>query len=166
MSTQDKIEIAGKSVTGEGRPAPLSRRALIKGGAAAMPVILTLQSGAALARSSNLIGAASYDALDALGRRLCLDTSSVYLVGGNSEKYDLGEPPYARVTAIPDREYYHTRPNAGVPGRVSVADMCESSQIDFYYLDQGWQEVQVPKGILVSATALSSFAGSIYITDL
>ena len=164
MFTQDNKEIASKSVTGEGCPAPLSRRALIKGGAAAMPLILTLQSGAALARSSNLIGATSYDATDALGRTLCLDTSSVYPVGGDTAKYDLGEPPYARVTAISDREY-HTEPNSGHTD-ISAAQMCESSQIGFYYKDRGWQQAQVPQGILVSAAALSSFAGSIYITDL
>ena len=163
MSTQDKIEIAGKSVTGEGRPAPLSRRALIRGGAAAMPVILTLQSGAALARSSNLIGAASDGTTDALGRKLCLDTNSVIPVGGNSGKYDLGEPPYAQVTAINDRDYYHN-PNFGPD--LSEARMCQTGQISYYYQDPDWQQVQVPKGILVSATALSSFAGSIYITDL
>ena len=165
MSTQDNIEIVSKSLTGEGRPAPLSRRALIKGGAAAMPVILTLQSGAALARSSNLIGAASYGTTDARGRTLCLDTSSVGPPRGKSEKYDLGEPPYAHVTAISDRDW-HTSPNDGVPTRIGPAYMCESSETDFYYLDGGWVRGQVPQGIMVSATALYSFVSYIDITDI
>ena len=162
MSTQDKIEIAGKSVTGEGRPGPLSRRALIRGGAAAMPVILTLQSGAALARSSNLIGPAP-PPTDLDGPTLCLDANSVIPLSGQGAKYDLGEPPYARVTAIEQRDYYRN-PNSGPD--LSEARMCRTGQISYYYQDPDWQQVQVPNGIIVSATALSSFAGSIIITDL
>jgi hypothetical protein len=37
---------------------------------------------------------------------------------------------------------------------------------EYYYKSSGWNKVTVPKGIMVSATALSSFAGSIYVREI
>src|SRR5690606_14887248 len=82
----------------------LTRRLVVRGAAAAVPTILTLRSGAALARSSNLVST-STDLSDPEGDLFhCLDSSSVEQVGAN--RYDLGEPPEANVTAIRgDRAY-------------------------------------------------------------
>ncbi len=147
----------------------VSRRAILKGTVTAMPAILTLQSGAALARSSNLISPAGHDAKDRLGRTLCLDLNSVYPAGRSGNKYDLGEPAYGQVWAINDRDLraeprFRSR-------RVSEAEVCRSGKPAYYrrsgyHRDAGWQEVNVPRGIVVSATALTSFAGRISLTNI
>lgn len=146
----------------------LSRRALLKGSVATMPAILTLHSGAALARSSNLISGTPSYSRDSQGRTLCLDTDSVYPASRRGDIYDLGDPPYARVSAINDRDYW-TRPSYHHSDRISESRMCESGGT-YYYRSRwgwgGWRETKVPRGILVSATALTSFASDIVITDL
>ena len=157
MSENHKTENATGATKG------VSRRALLKGTAVSMPMILTLQSGAALARSSNLISEAGYKATDAQGRTLCLDLNSVYRSSESGNLHDLGEPAYARVTAINEREY-HIDKNSG-SAEIDEADLCMRGGSAFYR-QQGWQEVRVPQGVLVSATALTSFAGSIVVTDL
>lgn len=156
------------SATGSRR---ISRRDLLKRSAVSMPMVLTLQSGAALARSSNLISSTATDYNDELGRTLCLDTESVFPIGETGEVFDLGAEPYARVTAINDRDY-RAEPNGSAVG-VSEAQLCQSGgpayvqNADFGEgTVAGWSEVRAPKGVLVSATALSSFAGSIQINDL
>ena len=139
-----------------------SRRAFLKKGATAMPVVLTLQSGAALARSSNLIGAAPAGTTDLSGNTLCLDTSSVYPIGG---KYDLGEPPYARVNVIPDRRYV-TVTRRGMQ-EVSETRVCGGGT--YFYREGGIQRVNLPaNGIVVSATALSSVSirGGVVMTEI
>jgi hypothetical protein len=92
---------------------------------------------------------------------LCLDTNSVNPAGGG-DVYDVGDPPYARVTAINERDYQRKANNSDP---VSEATMCQDGGA-YYYKDSGWQEVRVPQGILVSATALTSFASGIVLTDL
>ena len=88
----------------------LARRSVLKGAIAAAPVIATLPSGAALARSSNLISSTSpAGALDGSGRTLCLDLSSGELSG---TVMDLGVPPSGSVTAITAR-HYRTEPRGG-----------------------------------------------------
>ena len=188
----------------------MHRRALLKGAATTMPMILTLQSGAALARSSNLISATKYGARDEHGRTLCLDLDSVYPAGEYGHKYDLGEPAYGQVFAINNRDhrvrpryrsrrigerrmcrrggtYYYRRRHWWDDDGDSDSDSDEHDDYDDYddYDDKGqndfaattntygsygpnhgWQEVNVPKGILVSATALNSFAGNIHIYDI
>ncbi|HJR71882.1 MAG TPA: hypothetical protein VKA43_17690 [Gammaproteobacteria bacterium] len=127
----------------------------------AAPVIATLSSGAALARSSSLISSTSPSgALDALGRTQCLDKRSGDLKG---TVMDLGTPPSGSVTAITQRDY-RTEPK-GSAAPISEAEMCARGG-DFYYQSSGWQTARVPRGILVSATALSSFAGSIRFTEV
>lgn len=147
---------------------PLTRRDLLRRTAVSMPMVLTLQSGAALARSSNLISATSTDYADADGRTLCLDKDSVFAASDSADVYDLGDPPYARVYAIRDREYYNEPRRRS--GQLSEAEMCRSGRSGFLrprdHDGRGWKEVKVPKGVLVSATALSSFAGDIHIYDL
>lgn len=166
----------------------VSRRKLLKAAVTSMPAILTLQSGAALARSSNLISAASYPSKDRRGRTLCLDTESVYPVGNSGRLYDLDEPPRAHVIAINERDY-RIEPDEHAP-RITEEQICQSGRPGFYrgeYAWDGdgrgadsdehdddddglyrrrWEQIQVRRGVLVSATALTSFAGSVRVTDL
>jgi hypothetical protein len=138
----------------------MNRRRVLKVAVATAPAIATLPSGAALARSSNLIGATTGTGKDALGRTLCLDTSSKTVVDG---MIDLGVPPSGKVTAIKERNYLVEARGSADP--ISEKAMCQAGG-DFYYQSSGWQTVKVPKGIVVSATAMSSFAGSIYIKEV
>ena len=133
---------------------------MLKGMTTSMPVVLTLQSGAALARSSNMISDAGYKATDGLDRTLCMDSPSVNEVEG---MYDLGEPPYARVYAINERDYY-VEANRG-SAEIDEAELCRLGG-EAYYKDGGWQQVRVQQGMVVSATALTSFAGKIDVIDL
>lgn len=136
------------------RPPPLSRRALLKGTAIAMPVVLTLQSesGAALARSSNLISEASPDTRDLDGNTLCLDTSSVYPLPDGS-KYDMGDPADGVVNVIADRQFFLEK-NHSSP--TTTYDMCYKGGPAWFH-DGGWHEVRLPaNGVVVSATALVS----------
>lgn len=141
------------------------RRKLIKGAATTVPMILTLQSGAVLARSSNLISASSEaSATDMAGNTLCLDANSAIPL--EDGLYDLGEPPRAMVWTIPGGKQYRTLPNSGSMSEVvTPKQMCERGG-DFYYNEFGWQEVNCPQGMLVSATALSSFSGYVYFQDI
>lgn len=173
-------------------PESPGRRKLLHGSVTAMPALLTLQSGAALARSSNLISAAPRGSKDAQGRTLCLESNSVYPLDGSGHLYDLGEPAYGRVSAIHDREY---RVSPQLRSRkVSEAEMCNKGGV-YYYKDRRgswsapaaierddeaqsendarargfrrrWKAMKVKKGVIVSATALTSFSGEIKIYDL
>ena len=164
------------------RPHRVTRRALLKNSAVSMPAILTLHSGAALARSSNLIGPANYDAKDRLGRTLCLDLNSVDSVSNAAHIYDLGDPSYAHVYAVNDRKYF-LEPD-GNSYSIGASAACESDKTVYYrdreywndyernsydgdqfYRDRNWKKVRM-HGMVVSATALSSFAGSINVTDI
>ena len=155
LSGKDVTRVAGKV---REQPAKVSRRALIKGGVTVMPAILTLQSGAALARTSNLISAAAPGTTDGLGRTMCVDTNSVYPAGGSGDVYDLGEPPRAEVNIITDREY-HLAKNRG-SDQISESAMCEGGT--YWYNDRdgnGWQSVELPhRGIVVSSGAMTSIA--------
>lgn len=129
----------------------LSRRAMLKGGVRAMPVVLTLQSGAALARSSNLISAAAPHTRDSRGNTLCLDTGSVrHLRGG---KYDFGQPADGVVNVIANRDFYLT---ANRRDSTTTEDMCYDGG-PYYFHEMGWHEVRLPtNGVVVSSTALIS----------
>lgn len=144
----------------------VSRRAMLKGSATAMPAILTLQSGAALARSSNLIGTIDYKSPDRLGRTLCLDLDSVTPASSDGRVFDLRAPPagpYAEVTAINERDYYAEANKGSAP--VDESQICRDG-ITAFYKDGGWVQIDAPGG-MVSVTALASFAaGSIIVTDL
>ena len=158
MPNKDKFQrtdaiIAGSSSSG---PAPVSRRALLKAGACAMPAILTLQSGAALARSSNLISAAASGTRDADGNTLCLDTSDLDFLEG-SKKYDLGDPAYAKINVIPDLEYY-LQANRSVKPPVGPDYVCQVGY-DYYYHDRGWNKISLPQnGAIVSVAAIRSIS--------
>ena len=164
MSIRDDKENTGSAAMRESRPAPLSRRAFIKKGAgASMPVILTLQSGAALARSSNLVSASSPQATDNLGRTLCLDTNTVYQVGEYGDIYDFGDPSSAVVNIIPADHTYQVEKNMG-SAQISGGGMCPGGT--FWYNDQdgmGWQSIDLPyKGVVVSSGAFVSMTDDIW----
>jgi len=148
-----------------------ARRALLKGAVGALPMILTLQSGAALARSSNLISASQPgSAKDAEGRMLCMDYRYVDMVvdgdgdSGQSRVADLGSPPYANISAIPRRMYFDEPEGE----RIYRREICYDGGVYSFQKTSGeWAQTgYVPKGMLVSATALSSFAGSYDITEI
>ena len=147
--------------------AGLSRRAILSGaGKAAVPAIITLYSGASLARSSNLIGANPRQGADGDKFR-CLDTRSVDLTE-KANVYDLGQDPMAHVTRISTRRRYFRPRTNGAPStqQVSGNTMCADGG-DFYRQgDNGYRKVTVQRGMLVSATALSSFANDITYTDV
>jgi len=154
QSSKGNTKTLGKPSEQSGK---MSRRAVLRGGVTAMPAILTLQSGAALARSSNLISASAPGTTDSLGRTICLDTNSVYPVGTYSDVYDLGEPPRAEVNIISDRVYYLEKDLSSE--KVSHSAMCEGGT---YWYDErglGWQSVELPhRGIVVSSGAMTSIA--------
>lgn len=102
------------------------------------------------------------DALDSRGRTLCLDRKSG--VREYSTRLDLGSPPSGKLVAIKDRDYRVAAKSDAK--RVSEGDMCSSGG-EYHYHNAGrWTKVKVPRGMLVSATAVSSFAGSLYTTEI
>ena len=160
MSESDEKGATDKLKAANGNPKSISRRAVLRGGITAMPAILTLHSGAALARSSNLISAAAPDTTDNLGRTLCLDTNSVYASGDSGNVYDLGEPPVrAEINIVRDRKYFDRRRRPRM--QVSESEMCTSGG-EYWFNDRdgnGWQTVKLPsRGIVVSSGAMTSMA--------
>ena len=142
----------------ETEPVSMGRRALLRRGLTAMPAILTLQSGAALARTSNLVSAApTGTTID--GYTYCLDTNSVYPATESGQVYDLGEPPRATVNRITPREY-HIDSNRG-SAEISEGVMCEQGGVYYYKdtVDGGWKPVELPyRGIVISNGAWVSIA--------
>ncbi len=172
MSLKDSNEKTVSNDVANEQPRSPGRRALLSGAVKAAPVVLTLQSGAALARSSNLISSSTSSYRDGSGRTLCLNTDSVDAVDSGYGLYDLGEPASGHVTAINERDY-RVSPRRRA-GRVDESTMCMRGG-NYYYRDRQytgygykrtWREVKVSRGVLVSATAMTSFAGSIIVTDL
>lgn len=150
-------------------PAGLSRRTLLSGaGRVAVPAIITLYSGAALARSSaNLISADSTPGAEGNKYR-CLDTQSVDPTS-NPHVFDVGTPPMAHVTRISSQKTYYKAGWNGEPtGQTTSGPTMCSSGGTFYRKDwnNNLQKVTVKKGVLVSATALGSFANSVTYTDV
>ena len=124
-----------------------------------MPAILTLQSGAALARSSNLITAAP-GSRTSDGSVLCLDTSTADRLDGG--QYDYHDPGYGTVNVIPDEDFYPTRRRRRRPRNAWSAErFCESGGSRVFY-EGGWHQVDLPSnGIVVSANALNSVSSRV-----
>ena len=177
MSVQENKEKTISSTSDKTRPALVSRRALLKRGAISMPAILTLQSGAALARSSNMISASATGTTDNIGRTLCLDTNSVYPVANSADLYDLGTPAEATVNIISDRDYYlfpesgskkkkknkkkkSKKKKMSKATRVTAGNMCEDGGTYWWKPTSGdWQPVDLPyNGIVLSTGAVTSIA--------
>jgi hypothetical protein len=142
----------------------MSRRAILRGTG---PAIVTLYSGAALAKSSNLIGTSPNIAAENSKYR-CLDTASVYPTS-NPNQYDLGQTPMAHVTQIrTTKQYYPTTNNYSPSGpQVTPKQMCSTG--GKFVRKDGWNtytKVNVSRGAIVSATALSSFSNNVTYTDI
>lgn len=150
-------------------PADFSRRALLSGaGRVAVPAIVTLYSGAALARSSaNLISTDGTPGAEN-GKYRCLDTQSVDPTS-KPNVFDVGTPPMAHVTRVSSYGTYYKAGSNGGPTQTRAygPGMCANGGT---YYRAGWnnslQKVNVKKGVLVSATALGSFANSVTYTDV
>lgn len=153
-------------------PPSVTRRALLRGASAAVPTILTLQSGAALAQSSNLMGTvqSANQAVGEGGNVQCIDMASA--VGGTPQQLDLGQNPQLAMQYIPQRTYYLTK--SGAAGSksdeiVSIEAMCRNGGTYWYKDGSGPKEAlsvspagnPVKAGFLVSATALHSFTSAI-----
>jgi hypothetical protein len=110
------------TATSEDRPAPFSRRSLLKGSVKAMPVVLTLHSGAALARSSNTNLISESGGMDFDGNYRCLETRNLMPVAESESLYDFGNPrAFADVAVIPDRRYFAAAETALKPVSPSSA---------------------------------------------
>ena len=141
--------------------ASLSRRNLLKQGAAAMPAVLTLPSGAALAASSVYIGTVAGPGSKHLDGKLCLDTSNAELMP-NGTTYKFVNTDYADVYYIPDGNYYPTEGIDGVP--IDADDFCRTGGIR--YLDGNGPAAVMPErvGALVSMTAVNSVAAALKVS--
>lgn len=142
------------------RSPAISRRALLRGASAAVPTIMTLQSGAALAQSSNLVGFGNAGA-DIDGKYHCLDATGVPLTNG---KADIGNPPHAHVQRISEREWYRDA-NGQYP--ITEPTMCNEGGT-FYHAGGPTEGNQVVAGVVTSSGAYASFVGSggITFTDI
>lgn len=150
-----------KNDTDSDAPASAGRRAFLRAGGKAMPAVLTLHSGAALARSSNLISAAPAGTTDPMGYTMCLDTSTMSPVVEAGGVYDLGEPAAGTVNMIPDRIHRLDKNNGSA--EIDESSMCELGGGPYWYkqADAGWQSLSINRGIVVSSAATASFAGSL-----
>jgi hypothetical protein len=131
-----------------------------------MPVIFTLHSGAALARSSNLLSAASTFEVDTMGRTLCVDINSLVPVDDLSQIYDLGEPPHAVVNVIrgekEGRLYYVEKDDKDTGNPIHPGLMCEQGGQYWYKPASGqWEPIDIPRGFVASSMATSSFLGDL-----
>lgn len=126
------------------KPTENKRRRLIKG-AVAIPVIMTLQSGAALARTSNLVGPLEGDIADdsvhvatrdtVNGRQIVCAHPDDFEDQSGAPPYDLGNAPMG-----------HLEPNFDSNGNaISLNDQANNCRGG--------------GGLVISATAFSSFDG-------
>ena len=145
-------------------PALISRRNLLKKGAAAMPAVLTLQSGAALAATSAYIGSASLAVSPDMGDVFCLDTYGAEPLP-NGTTYRFVDASYADVYVMPDGNYHLKQGQNDNDSSVRADEFCRTGGIK--YLDaSGWPKADLPanmNGILVSSTALNSIGAAFHI---
>ena len=139
----------------DAEPKALSRRTLLRGAAVSAPMVLSLGSTAALARTSNLIGASNAPNVD--GNYYCLEVDSRY---DGSGTYDLGLYPSQNVYRYSAAHEYRTEPNNGGTSVVkSGQEVCDQGGI-FYYQRSGWKQIDVGNGgLMVSIQAMNSFSG-------
>ena len=117
------------------KPPENKRRRLIKG-AVAVPVIMTLHSGAALARSSNMVGAVDVSQAKTIDG---VDGKQIVCVKGaedlGNDQHDLGDP----VAATAELEEYIQRGQNEAESLRLQGESCNGAQ-----------------GIMISATAWTS----------
>lgn len=151
-----------------------NRRSMLKGAAGTLPAILTLQSGAALARSSSVISSTTADnAKDAYGRTMCLDKSTIWKDKSKWDApdtlYDLGNSAKKAtpvVQCINERDYVVYDATTGTYIPVTEGEMCYRGGT--FSWDGGidptdgleMQQLNVNYGMLVSGTAITSVSYS------
>lgn len=143
--------------------ANLTRRAMLRGATAAVPTILTLGSGAALAASSNLLATNTTPTTTDVN---CLDPASTQgTLPTNPNVYDLGSPPYADVTVIPSANRYR---NPATNTDMTTSQVCRfSGKVQVKYNGTGmWYEKTRTTGAMASAAALASFGSRINKTNI
>lgn len=143
------------------QPGQVSRRGLLKTGAGALPAVLTLQSGAAFARSSNVITASSFEVMDEMGRTMCIQLDSVIPVDDYSQIYDMGDPPQAVINVLrgeaEGRLYYVQKDDKDIGKDVHPGLACQMGGQFYVKPAKGpWEVVNVPTGIVGSAAAVYS----------
>lgn len=143
---------------------PLSRRALLRGAAVAAPTIVTMSSASAVVAMSSVRTYTSVDAPQGDGNYYCLAERSTLgpSENGHPDALDVGDFPQPMVGRIPERDY-RREPNEN-SARVTEVEMCRDSAFQgtkyYYPSEHGWKGVKVRRGILMSATAMSSLAVS------
>lgn len=165
--TEQRVETRNDSAPGIGEERTagpvgmISRRTVLRGATATVPTILTLTSGAALARSSNLIGTIQ----QANGDVLCLDPRSTDgPTRRNPNVYDLGSPPYAEVTRIPQANQYRAKDTHKA---MTPAEVCRHrGPIEVKYAYGDWVERRHKPGVMVSNAACASFGTRCSVTDI
>ena len=158
-----RVAMADGVVEGHAAAAPtgISRRALLRGATATVPTILTLTSGAALARSSNLIGVTQSTTQDPV---LCLDPASAQRV--TDSIYDLGSPAYGEVTRFSSANKYRDKANPGT--ELSHQQACKLNgtlQVKYNYSGT-WVDKPRTPGHFVSNAAVASFGTRILQSDI
>jgi len=159
-------------------PAPMiSRRMLLRGASAAVPTILTLQSGAALATTSSMMIGTAPSSSGAMnnGNVQCLEMKGSWTGNASLSQLDVSNDPNLHVQLIPYRDpvaapYYRSYLNSGgqlkpTDTTVGIDDMCSEGGF-FFYKDGGitgqaqllGNGQQLKAGFLVSSTALASFS--------
>jgi hypothetical protein len=145
----------------ENMPPRLSRRTLLRAGATAMPVILTLQSGEALARTSNLLSNSTGSRVN--NKVMCLDTTGMPTY--DNGKVDVGND-LMTVYELPDTDFYPGY-ESGKSGTPMTADMaCQNGGFLRTY-ETGLQkhEANLPQGgLVISNTAMMSVSGRVPIS--
>jgi hypothetical protein len=136
----------------------LSRRAMLRGATVAVPTILTLGSGAALAASSNLLGTNQTPTTTDVN---CLNPASTQgTLPTNPNVYDLGAPPYGEVTVIPSTNRYR---NKATGLDITTSEACQlNGTVQVKYNGSGpWVDKTRTAGAMASAAAMASFGSRI-----
>ena len=127
------------------KPPEKKRRRLIKGAAAAIPVVMTLHSGAALARTSNLMGPELN-----IGEAELFEGNLICVVPSD----DCGDPPCGTdlgngtvdLGNFPTAHYDDTKKD-GVPDLVMQAQICETRQGFLVSATGAWASVAPKTGV-------------------
>ena len=157
MTTQD--DKLNKPLGNHDQPVSLGRRMLLRRGVIAMPAILTLHSGAALARSSNLISASPFET-DANDNVWCMGTSTATADSPlPTGAYDFGDSGHTTVDVFPNTDYVSGTGQSKVT--MTADQFCASGGSADYHLAGGGAPKTVTlqsPGIVVSSNAYNSLS--------
>ena len=150
MTDNPKKDDLAEPKAGAARPMKISRRGLLKAGATAMPAVLTLQSGAAMAASSAYIGSAprSGDPV------YCMDVRNAEPLP-NGTTFRFVNTDYANYYELPNGTYHLKQ---GDKEFIYADEFCRIGGTR-HLNDAGWPDATLPtnmNGILVSSTAMMS----------